>query len=251
MISGTMATVIQKTVNADIPYVPWLTGYLAILVGAAATFLLQSSSVFTSALTPLVGMGIITVSRTYPLTLGSNIGTTTTAMLAALTASADKLKDSIQVSLCHLFFNLTAIVIFYPIPFMRWPIPLAKGLGRITAQYRWFAFAYLLGAFLIIPLFVLGLSLADPSGIALLCVLIPVGIIIIFVVIVNLLQQKYPKILPSKLKTWDWLPLCLRSLAPTDKLMMKAIGLCSCCKKALKDDDGGVDNSGFEQLEIH
>ena len=52
----------QKFINADIPYVPWLTGYVAILVGAIMTFLVQSSSVFTSTLTPLVGVGLISVS---------------------------------------------------------------------------------------------------------------------------------------------------------------------------------------------
>lgn len=48
--------IIKKTINADIPYVPWLTGYIAILVGAVMTFLVQSSSIFTSTLTPLIGM---------------------------------------------------------------------------------------------------------------------------------------------------------------------------------------------------
>ena len=38
------------------------------------TILVQSSSVFTSALTPLVGLGVISIDRMYPLTLGSNIG---------------------------------------------------------------------------------------------------------------------------------------------------------------------------------
>lgn len=33
----------------------WVTGYIAILVGAGMTFIVQSSSIFTSALTPLVG----------------------------------------------------------------------------------------------------------------------------------------------------------------------------------------------------
>jgi hypothetical protein len=36
------------------PFV-WLSGYLAILVGAGLTFLLQSSSVFTAAIVPLMG----------------------------------------------------------------------------------------------------------------------------------------------------------------------------------------------------
>ena len=45
-----MAQVVKRTLNAEIPYVPWLTGYLAIVVGALVTFLVQSSSVFTSTL---------------------------------------------------------------------------------------------------------------------------------------------------------------------------------------------------------
>ena len=36
------------------------------------------------------------------------------------------------------------IALFYPIPFMRWPIPMAKWLGDTVAQYRWFAFIYLI-----------------------------------------------------------------------------------------------------------
>lgn len=40
----------------DFPFpFAWLTGYLAILVGAGMTFIVQSSSVFTSAMTPLIG----------------------------------------------------------------------------------------------------------------------------------------------------------------------------------------------------
>ena len=52
----------------------WLTGYLAMLVGAILTVLVQSSSVFTSTLTPLAGAGLVSLERAYPLTLGSNIG---------------------------------------------------------------------------------------------------------------------------------------------------------------------------------
>jgi len=43
-------------------------------VGAIITFLVQSSSVFTSTLTPLVGTGIFSLERAYALTLGANIG---------------------------------------------------------------------------------------------------------------------------------------------------------------------------------
>lgn len=43
-------------------------------------------------------MGIITVERAYPLTLGSNIGTTTTALLAAMAAKGDP-SAAIQVKI--------------------------------------------------------------------------------------------------------------------------------------------------------
>ena len=69
-----MAVIIQKTLNSDLPRCPWLTGYVAILAGAILTFMVQSSSVFTATLTPLVGIGVISVDRVYPLTLGSNLG---------------------------------------------------------------------------------------------------------------------------------------------------------------------------------
>ena len=67
---------IRTGVNKDIPVhgLGWLTGYLAMLVGAVLTVLVQSSSVFTSTLTPLAGAGLVTLERAYPLTPGSNIG---------------------------------------------------------------------------------------------------------------------------------------------------------------------------------
>lgn len=40
----------------DLPHpLSWLTGYFAMVVGAGMTFVVQSSSVFTSAITPLIG----------------------------------------------------------------------------------------------------------------------------------------------------------------------------------------------------
>jgi sodium-dependent phosphate cotransporter len=108
-LTGAVADMVRQTLNADLPRCPWLTGYLAILAGALFTFLVQSSSVFTSTLTPLVGVGLVTVERVYPLTLGSNLGTTTTALLAAMSADPDMIRATVQIALCHLFFNLTGI----------------------------------------------------------------------------------------------------------------------------------------------
>ncbi|XP_011478550.1 sodium-dependent phosphate transport protein 2A isoform X2 [Oryzias latipes] len=97
LLKGQVAKVIHKVINTDLPYpFGWLAGYVAMFVGAGITFVVQSSSVFTSAMTPLVGIGVISLERAYPLTLGSNIGTTATALLAALASPGNKLAAAIQ-----------------------------------------------------------------------------------------------------------------------------------------------------------
>lgn len=253
MLKGQIANVIKRVINANIPYVPWITGYLAIAIGAFMTFLVQSSSVFTSALTPLVGVGVITVERVYPLTLGSNIGTTTTSVIAALAASPDQLRYTLQISLCHFFFNVTGILLFYPVPFTRFPIPMAKFLGETTAKYRWFSIAYLILMFFILPAVVLGLSVA--GTVTLIVILAPVAIIVTLVVIISILQRKKPSFLPVVLRNWKFLPLWMRSLEPLDRLISKCA--CACCKRSTNTADNiqplanskspsGIANQGFE-----
>merc|ERR1712050_442431 len=105
---------------------------------------------------PLVGMGAIRLEQMFPLTLGANIGTTMTALMAALVS--DK-KESLQVALAHLFFNITGIVILYPIPFMRAiPLNIARHLGKATRIWRGFPIVYILTVFVAIPLVILGIS---------------------------------------------------------------------------------------------
>ena len=56
-------------VSADFPFpFGWVTGYIAMLVGAGMTFIVQSSSVFTSAITPLVGKLLPLLDQLLPLT---------------------------------------------------------------------------------------------------------------------------------------------------------------------------------------
>lgn len=170
-------------------------------------------------------MGVISLNRVYPLTLGSNIGTTTTALLAALAAPADTLHDTLQISLCHLFFNITGILLYYPIPFMRLPIPMAKFLGNTTAKYRWFAIFYLVVMFFVFPGIVLGLSIA--GTIAFFCVFTPFLVIVLLIAVIKIMQKKCPARLPSVLQNWKWLPEPMRSLAPYDRVFAG----CSCCQK--------------------
>uniref|UniRef100_A0A3B4WRS7 Sodium-dependent phosphate transport protein 2A n=1 Tax=Seriola lalandi dorsalis TaxID=1841481 RepID=A0A3B4WRS7_SERLL len=234
LLKGQVAKVIHKVINTDLPYpFGWLSGYMAMLVGAGVTFVVQSSSVFTSAMTPLVGIGVISLERAYPLTLGSNIGTTATALLAALASPGNKLAAAIQIALCHLFFNVFGILLWYPLPFMRLPIRMACVLGERTAKYRWFAVLYLLLCFLLLPSLVLGLSLAGWRVMA--GVGAPFLGVTIFIAMVNILQARSPRHLPAKLQSWDFLPQWMHSLKPLDRLITKAT---VCCSSASEEGKG-------------
>merc|ERR1712113_1242209 len=101
--------------------------YLAIVIGMCITIIVQSSSVTTSALTPLCGIGVLPLLKMLPLTLGANIGTTCTALIASLVS----LKfGAVQIALCHLWFNIFGILIWFPVPFMRqFPLHASHLLG--------------------------------------------------------------------------------------------------------------------------
>merc|ERR1712226_329750 len=122
-----------------------LNDYLAMLVGLAMTIVAQSSSVVTSALTPFAALGLISLDKMLPLTLGSNIGTTCTALIAALSAFT---LNSVHIALCHLFFNIFGILIWFPIPFMRNVVLFsARALGIYAAEHRSTPLIYILVVF--------------------------------------------------------------------------------------------------------
>uniref|UniRef100_A0AAY4CCH6 Sodium-dependent phosphate transport protein 2B n=1 Tax=Denticeps clupeoides TaxID=299321 RepID=A0AAY4CCH6_9TELE len=238
MLKGQVAVVIKKVLNTDFPFpFGWVTGYIAILVGAGMTFIVQSSSVFTSAITPLVGIGVISIERAYPLTLGSNIGTTTTAILAAMASPGETLANSLQISLCHFFFNIFGILLWYPIPFTR---------------YRWFAAVYLVLCFFLFPVTVLGLSIAGWQ--VLVGVGVPIVVLLIVVIVVNIMQSHCPHALPRVLRNWDFLPRPLHSLAPWDRVVTSAMTFCRtrcccCCKccKCCKSEPGEDEEKAVEK----
>jgi len=154
MLLGTSTRIIYKATN--------INGYLAMLLGCGITILVQSSSITTSTLTPLVGMGVIQIEQMYPLTLGANIGTTFTALMAAMVS--DKI-DALQTALAHLFFNIFGIIIWYPIPFMRRiPIAIARRLGKCTRIWRFFPVVYIIVMFFVLPGILLGLSACFEKG---------------------------------------------------------------------------------------
>lgn len=137
---------------------------VALLVGILVTVLVQSSSITTSVTVPLVAAGIVTVSQIFPFVLGANIGTTITAMLAALVLAADGSEAgllALEVAFAHLAFNVIGVGIFLPFKFLRnIPVRLAEWLGRLAVKNRTYAFAYVGTVFFVLPLAVI----ASTSG---------------------------------------------------------------------------------------
>merc|ERR1712070_1035121 len=238
LLKGRIAVWLHKSVNGNVPdlkcggvTIPmgWVSGYLAILVGLGVTICVQSSSITTSALTPLVGVGVIKVERMYPTVLGANIGTCITGLLAALAADSSKLFLTLQVAYAHLFFNLSGIAIWYVVwPLRAVPIGAAKFLGNTTAVYRWYALAYLVMCFLVIPLIWMGLAIASTALVVVVSTI--VIIILAFITIVNVLQSRRPEILPAVLQNWTFLPLWMRSLEPLDRIVCSKIPTPKCCQ---------------------
>ena len=143
LVADRVEAAINRTLGAG-------SGLVAILLGAIITVSVQSSSITTSVLVPLAASGVLTLENIYPVTLGANVGTTVTALLAALATGNPA---AVTVAVVHTLFNVSGIALFYPIRALRRiPLRLAAGLADVAAERRSTAFVYALGMFVVIPL---------------------------------------------------------------------------------------------------
>ncbi|MDH4116061.1 MAG: Na/Pi symporter [Acidimicrobiia bacterium] len=125
-------------------------GIGAMVLGMAITVAVQSSSITTSILIPMVGAGILTLKNAFPVTLGANVGTTITALLASVAAESP---EGLTIALVHTLFNLFGILVFYPLPAMRnIPIRLAVGLAELAQKNKGWVLGYVVGLFVVLPL---------------------------------------------------------------------------------------------------
>jgi sodium-dependent phosphate cotransporter len=129
-------------------------GLVGIGIGVFITVLVQSSSITTSLLVPMIGAGIIPLTAAFPITLGANIGTTVTALLASTAGT----HDAVAIALVHLLFNISGILIIFPVKAIRnIPIRLAEKLADFSLRSRLVPILYLLFLFFLLPgLVVLG-----------------------------------------------------------------------------------------------
>ena len=149
-ITKNMKVLIASRIESSLNAVLARSGIVAMLVGVVMTIAVQSSSITTSILVPLVASGILVVRNAYPITLGANIGTTITALLAALATGT---ADGMTIALVHVLFNVIGILIIYPIPRIRYlPVFLAEKLAGIAMTRKWLAVAYVIGVFIVVPI---------------------------------------------------------------------------------------------------
>ena len=138
----------QKLLQAAVGRGP-ITG---IFSGTVVTVLVQSSSTTTSLIVPLAGSGVIGLRHVYPFTLGANIGTTITALLAATAITGATHAVAHQIAIAHFLYNLLGVIVIYGIPWLREiPIAGAEWIARLGSERKWLAIIYILGAFFGIP----------------------------------------------------------------------------------------------------
>ena len=123
--------------------------------GLLITGAVQSSSITTSLTIPLVATRKVSLSSVFPFIMGANIGTTITALLAAIFKS----EAAVSLAIAHLMFNMFGVLIFLPFGrIRRWPVLLASRFGRLASEYRIIGFFYIILTFFLIPFLLIYIS---------------------------------------------------------------------------------------------
>ena len=140
LMLGRVEAVLDRTVGRN--------AAIGLTVGLIVTAIIQSSSITTSILVPLAASGVVTLYQVFPITVGANIGTTVTALLASLGGGP----AGLHIALVHLLFNSSGAALFVPVPALRRvPIRLAQRVAGLTMRSRWYAIVYVAVLFFIVP----------------------------------------------------------------------------------------------------
>jgi len=125
---------------------------LAVLTGLVVTLIVQSSTLTTVLIVPMAGAGMFTLAQVYPFTLGANIGTPITGLLAATAVSGEFAMAALQIAMVHLLYNLGGVALFALIPPL-WKLPMqaAQALANGAERSRWVVFGYIFGVFFLLP----------------------------------------------------------------------------------------------------
>ncbi len=138
LLIGKFERIIHKYVFSSV-----LTSFI---FGLLFTVSVQSSSITISLVVPLAGAGILSLKQIFPYTVGANIGTTVTGILASLVTGNP---SAISIAFVHTLFNLYGACIL--VPFRSVPVGLAKWFSLKVRDNRLWALVFLLVFFFILP----------------------------------------------------------------------------------------------------
>ena len=145
----TMRALVIARVESVLDDVLGKNALLAICAGMFLTFIIQSSSITTSLMVPMIAAGILSLEAAFPIVIGANIGTTGTCILASFATGNPA---AIVIAFVHFLFNLFGAVVIFPIkPFRMIPLSLARALGDLAYEKRRYAIFYVLGVFFLVP----------------------------------------------------------------------------------------------------
>jgi sodium-dependent phosphate cotransporter len=149
-ITKNMRVLVADRVERSLNAVLAKSGTVGMIVGMLVTIAVQSSSITTSILIPLVASGILLVQNAYPITLGANVGTTVTALLAALGTGQI---DGLTIAVTHTVFNVLGILLLYPWSKLRYlPVTIAGHLAEVAMRRKSIALGYTFTMFVAVPL---------------------------------------------------------------------------------------------------
>jgi sodium-dependent phosphate cotransporter len=139
---------------------------MGIASGTLMTILVQSSSTTTSLMVPLAGSGVFGLAEIYPFTLGANVGTCVTALLAATAVTGATALPALEIAVVHFLFNFLGVILIFGIPFLfgipplrQLPVLGAEALAAAASEHKVVALIYVIGVFFLIPAICLGISL--------------------------------------------------------------------------------------------
>lgn len=149
MVKALKALVVEKA-EAWFDRYLFKTALRAFFVGLLLTIFVQSSSITTSLAVPMAGAGLLTIVQIFPYTVGANLGTTVTAILAALVTSN---LAAIIVAFSHLLFNISGMIFWLPFKFV--PIFLAKRFAQFSTRNKTIPILYIIIVFFVIPILII------------------------------------------------------------------------------------------------
>jgi len=152
LITRTLRRLVLHRVEQFFDKVLFRNAVTAYIVGLSLTFVVQSSSIVTSLAVPMVGAGLLTIYQVFPYTLGANLGTTFTALVASFATSADTPEQAavgVALAFSHMLFNILGGAVWYP---ARWvPIEMARGVARKVCDAKRYAAVYVVIGFFVLP----------------------------------------------------------------------------------------------------